>query len=225
MIKPTTMNYVILSVILLFSMQSFSQELVTVGERPASDSISKSNLRTKNIIMVGAGSTLLNGDANSPEFENFLQIQLKRFITPNLNINGNFKKFDIKDYGFETKGFLSGDLNLEWYVFPKNKLTPYMYLGAGILASNNFKDQNYKTQGGFGLDYLITDKIAITGSIEANYIYDEQKGSQLMQDADHLYYNALLGLHFYFGNKNSSSPKKIKKNQSSIINSNPIGMY
>jgi curli production assembly/transport component CsgG len=222
MIKPTKQKLVILSVMILLSLQCFSQELTAIGEKPVTDSLSKPSIRAKNIIMIGAGSTLLNGNVNSPDYENFIQIQLKRFVSSNLNINGNLKKFDLKDYNFETNGFLSGDLNVEWYVFPYNKLTPYIYLGAGILTSNNFEDQNYKTQGGLGLDYLITNKIAITGSVEANYIYDEQKGSQLMQEADQLYFNALVGLHFYIGSKKSSSAQKVKQNQASVINSNPI---
>ncbi|WP_323788778.1 hypothetical protein [Psychroserpens sp.] len=225
MITPTTIKHAIMCVFLMLSIHSFSQGLISVGEKPNSDSLSNSKLRTKNIIMVGVGSTLLNGEMNAPEYENFIQIQYKRFVIPNLNINGNLKKFDIKNYDFETNGFLSGDLNLEWYVFPSNKFTPYIYVGAGILTSNNFEDQNYKTQGGVGVDYLITDNIALTGSIEANYIYDEQKGSRLMQEVDQLYVNALIGFNFYFGSQKSNSPQKVKKNQSSIINSNPIGFY
>lgn len=222
MIKKTTKNRLVLAMIVLLSIQSFAQELTSVGEKPVTDSISNSSLRAKNVIMLGVGSTLLNGDMNSPDYENFIQIQIKRFITPNLNVNGNLKKFDIKDYSFKTEGFLSGDLNIEWYFFPNKKLTPYVYVGAGILTSNNFVDQNYKVQGGLGLDYLITQNIALTGSIETNYIYDEQKGSQLLQESDQLYFNALLGLHFYIGNIKSSKQQKIKKNQTSIINSNPI---
>lgn len=224
MIKSTTKKRLILMAIVLLSIQSIAQELTTIGETPIADSLLTSNLRAKTVIMVGAGSTLLNRNINSPDYENFIQIQLKRFISPSFNINGNLKKFDIKNYDFETHGFLSGDLNLEWYVIPNSKLTPYIYLGAGILTSNDFEDQNYKIQGGFGLDYLLTNKIAITGALETNYIYDEQKGSQLLQEADHLYFNALLGLHLYIGNTKSSARKKIKKNQASTINSNRIEM-
>lgn len=222
MIKPTTIKRSISCVMILLSLQCLAQELTTVGEKPTSDSISKSSIRAKNIIMLGAGSTLLNRDIVTPDIENFIQIQYKRFITPNLNINGNLKKFDIENYDFDTNGFLSGDLNLEWYVFPGNKVSPFIYLGAGILASNDYKDQNYKVQGGLGVDYLILDKLAIVASIEADYIYDEQKGSQLLQEADQLYFNALIGLHFYIGNSKSTQSQKIKKNQASIINSNPI---
>jgi len=221
MIKPTTMRPVILGLMLLLSVQCIAQELATVGEKSTSDSLS--SLRPKNIIMVGFGSTLLNTEKISPEVENFIQIQYKRFITSNLNINGNLKKFDIEDYDFETIGFLSGDLNVEWYVFPNHKFTPYIYVGAGILTSNDFNDQNYKVQGGLGIDYLITNKIALTASIESNYVYDEQKGSQIMLGIDELYFNALVGLNFYIGCGNSSSSSnKIKQNQTSIINSNPI---
>ena len=74
------------------------------------------------------------------------------------------------------------------------------------------------------VDYLITDKIALTGSIEANYVYDEQKGSKIMQEVNQLYVNALIGLHFYIGSHTSSSLQKVKKNQTSIIDSNSIGL-
>lgn len=222
-IKPTTTRAVILGLMVLLSMQCFAQELTTVGEK--TDSLSNSSIRAKNVIMIGAGSSLLNNEKIIPEIENFFQIQYKRFMTSNLNINGNLKKFDIEDFGFETEGFLSGDLNLEWYVFPDNKLTPSVFIGAGILTSNDFNDQNYKVQGGIGLDYLITNSIAIAGSIETNYVYDEQKGSIIMQGIDELYFNAVIGLHFYIGCRNkSNSSKKIKSNQTSTINSNLIGV-
>lgn len=224
MIKPTTFKRSMSCVMILLSLHCFAQELTFVGEKPSSDSISTSSIRSKNIIMLGAGSTLLNRDIISPDIENFIQFQYKRFITPNLNINGNIKKFDIEHYDFNANGFLSGDLNLEWYVIPNKKLSPFIYLGAGILTSNDYEDQNYKVQGGLGIDYLILDKIAIVASIEADYIYDEQKASQLLQEADQLYFNALIGLHFYIGNLNGSKAQKIKKNQESIINSNPIEM-
>lgn len=222
--KPTTFKSLTFGLIVFFSIQSFAQDLTAIGEK--TDSLSKSSIRAKNIIMIGAGSSLLNDKKIIPEIENFIQIQYKRFLTPNLNINGNLKKFDIEDYSFETEGFLSGDLNLEWYVFPNNKLTPYLFIGAGILTSNDFNDQNYKVQGGLGLDYLITNSIAITGSIETNYVYDEQNGSLLMQGVNELYFNALIGLNFYIGSKTSkSSSKKIDdNNQTSTINSNLIGM-
>ncbi|WP_040251343.1 hypothetical protein [Psychroserpens mesophilus] len=222
MIKPTRIKRSISCVLILLSLQCFTQELTTVGEKPISDSILKSSIRAKNIIMFGVGSTLLNRDVITPDIENFIQIQYKRFITPNLNINGNLKKFDIKNYDFDSNGFLSGDLNLEWYVFPSHKLSPFGYLGAGILASNDYQDQNYKVQGGLGIDYLLLAKLAIVASIEADYIYDEQKGSQLLQVADQLYFNALIGLCFYIGNSKSNKLQKVKKNHTSIINSNPI---
>lgn len=222
MITHPTIKSLVLIILVSISVQGFSQELTSTADKPVSDSISNSSLRTKNIMMLGVGSTLLNRDIIAPETENFIQIQLKHFIFNSINVNGNLKKFDIQNYDFDTNGFLSGDLNIEWYISQHRKLSPFIYLGAGILTSYDFEDQNYKVQSGLGLDYLIANKIAIAVSVEANYIYDEQKGSQLLQNADHLYFNALLGLHFYFGNIKSNKSKKLKANQTSVILSNPI---
>lgn len=222
MIKTTCINYLVLCLVFLFTVDSFAQELLDIGEKPVSDTLQIASLRSKNAISFGAGSTLLNGDFNTPEYENFLGLQLKRFITKNLVVSGNIKKFDIKNYDFDENGFLSGDLNLEWYLLPKNKLTPYLYVGPGLLISNDFKDKNYKVQGGLGLDFLINNYIGIVASIEANYIYDEQNGSQLLQEAEGLYYNATIGIQFYFGNRKTSSSSKNSKKKKTMIEESTI---
>ena len=64
------------------------------------------------------------------------------------------------------------------------------------------------------------------------YKYDLQNGSQLPQEPDGLYYNATIGLQFYFGNRNNSKTKVSKKEniekgvtekEQSVIESNWIG--
>nr|WP_321222338.1 hypothetical protein [uncultured Psychroserpens sp.] len=231
MIKTTTcINCLVIGFILLFSVNSTAQELLDIGEKSAKDSLLTSSVRSKTAFSVAAGSTLLNGDFSNPDYENFLKLELKQFLSSSFAISGNLKKFDIENYDFDENGFLSGDLNFEWYLFPKKKLTPYIYAGPGVLISNDFDDKNYKVQGGLGLDFLVTNWLSLVGSLEANYIYDEQKGSNLLQEADGLYYNATIGLQFYFGNCKNSAPKvpkakksKTVKEQSSIIQSNWIG--
>ena len=232
MTKTTTLKCLLFNLCLLLSMQSFAQELLDVGESQAEDSISNTLLRSKNAIYLGGGSSLINGDISNLDFENYFELKLKRFISPNIAINGNVKKFDIENFDFKEEGYLSGDLNVEWYILPEEKFSPYIFAGPGILTSNNFKDQNYKVQGGFGLEYLITNCIAVAGTLEANYIYDEQNGSQLLQEADNLYYNVSVGVQFYFGNDSKSKStkaklpkKKLSENESTVINSNLIGQY
>ncbi|WP_040282466.1 hypothetical protein [Psychroserpens damuponensis] len=233
MIKTACINYLACIFYLLLTVNSYAQELLDIGEKSASESLLSTALRSKTAISIGVGSTLLNGDFKTSDYENFLEFQLKQSVTSKLIISGNLKKFDVKNYDFDKYGFLSGDLNLEWYMLPNNKLTPYLYAGPGLLISNDFDDKNYKVQGGIGLDYLINNWLGIVASIEANYIYDEQNGSQLLQKADGLYYNANIGLQFYFGNgtyatrgskrKKRRKKEKTIKEKSSIIESNWIG--
>ncbi|WP_204345561.1 hypothetical protein [Psychroserpens algicola] len=229
MTKATTIKCLLMIVFLFLSVNSFAQGLLEIGEKPPEDSLSVTTLRSKNAISISIGSALLNGDFNDSDFENFLELQLKRFIAPKFAISGNIKKFDIKNYDFEEQGFLSGDLNVEWLILSNDKFSPFIFVGPGILLSNDFNDKNYKVQGGFGLEHLITNNFAVYGALEANYIYDEQKGSMLLQEADQLYFNGSIGILFYFGNRNYSkavkSKKKLSKNEPSIIKSNTIGYY
>ncbi|MCB0382124.1 MAG: hypothetical protein KDD05_02120, partial [Psychroserpens sp.] len=165
MITNSTIKSLVLIILISISVQGFSQELTSIVEKPVSNSISNSNLRTNSIVMLGVGTSLVNRDIIAPEMENFIQVQFKHFIFNSINVNGNLKKFDIKNYDFDTNGFLSGDLNIEWYMSKNRKLSPFIYLGPGILTSYDFEDQNYKVQGGLGLDYLIANKIAIVASV------------------------------------------------------------
>ena len=78
MIKSTTKKRLILMAIVLLSIQSIAQELTTIGETPIADSLLTSNLRAKTVIMVGAGSTLLNRNINL--FVQIILISLSRGI-------------------------------------------------------------------------------------------------------------------------------------------------
>lgn len=223
MIKTEFLKCAIFCYAILSSINSFSQELLELGEKTETDSIAALILRPKSAITIGVGSTLINGDFSNPDFENFLTLQLRRFVIPQIALSGNIKKFDIKNYDFEDQGFLSGDLNIEWCILPKQNFSPYIYAGVGILVSNDFEDQNYKVQGGIALEMLLTKVFSVIGQIEANYIYDEQKGSRLLQEADGLYYNATFGLRYYFGqNGFSKAKKRVSRNDKSEIDSNTI---
>lgn len=211
MTNTTFVKIFILQAFILLSVNATAQELYDYGEQPVKDSLSSTTLRPNMSILIGAGSAFVN-----PDYENFLELQLKSFITSQIVVSGNFKKFDVGNYDFKDQGFLSGDLNAEWFISPEKKITPFIYAGPGILISNDFDDKNYKVQGGVGLDVLINDWISIMGALEANYIYDEQKGSQLLQEVDGLYYNLTIGVQFYFGNRNTSSSRNTKKKKEKI---------
>lgn len=229
MTKTTTIKWLLLTAFICFTTEFYAQGLLDIGEKYASDTLTVTSLRSKTSISIGAGAIVMNGDLSDPDFENFLKLQLKHFISPRIAISGNLKKFDIDNYDFKDQGFLSGDLNAEWYILPNQKFTPYVFAGPGLLISNDFDDKNYKVQGGIGLEFLLSDCLALFGSLEANYIYDEQKGSMLLQEADQLYYNATIGISFYFGDckysKNGKSKKRLSENAPSIIKSNTIGYY
>lgn len=229
MINMTILKCLLFGILFTLSVKSYAQGLLDLGETSPSDTLLVTSIRSKNAVSISIGSTLMNGDLENPDFENFLELKLKRFITPKIGVSGNLKKFDIKNYDFKNEGFLSGDLNVEWYVLPDQYFTPYFFVGPGLLISNNFEDKNYKGQAGIGLEYLFNPYIAVVGVFEVNYIYDEQKGSMLMQDANQLYYNAVIGVQFYFGNnkysKTRKSKKKLSKNEPSIIKSNSIDHY
>ena len=186
-------------------------------------------LRGKNIVMPGGGFSLINGDYQNPVYENFGQIGYKRFLNNSFNVNVNYKKhyLDFDQQEFSDNGFMSFDLNVEYYILPYNKLTPYIYLGSGLVLSNDFDDANNKFQGGLGVEYLVADKIALTLLADGNYILNQDDETIAFQNVDDLYLGAALGIHFYFGKSSNATKRKTSKiaknlDGKTIINTNPI---
>jgi len=183
---------------------------------------SSKNLRGKNVIMPAGGSSFINGDFNNPKYETFGQIGYKRFLDEHFNVNLNFQKFDLESQDFLDNGFLSFNLNVEYYIFPNNPLSPYFYLGSGLMISNDFTDPNNKVQAGIGLEYLFDKQFGISLLANGNYVFNENLNQDIFRDVDELYYGAALGVSFYFGGIKNKRKKVVSNNEPTVISSYPI---
>ena len=214
----------LLSVLLMLS-----GAVIMAQQNNENSAIKKSNynaskyLRGKNVIMPAGGSSFINGDLDNPKYETFGQIGYKRFLDIHFNINFNFQKFDLESPDFLDSGFLSFNLNVEYYIFPKKSLSPYFYLGSGLMISTDFTEPNNKFQAGVGLEYLFDKNFGVSLLANGNYVLNVEELSQdIFRDVDELYYGAALGVSFYFGGMKKSSRKVANNNNPTVISSYPI---
>ena len=168
------------------------------------------NHRQRNVISPAAGSALLNNDLDNPNYETFGQLGYKRFLTRHWNVNMDLTKFNLQTEDFLDKGFLSLNFNLEYYILPDNAITPYFFVGGGMLTSNEIRETINKFQLGLGVEYLITGGFGLTLSTNGSYLVRDQIDQEVYADVDGILYGAAMGLNFYFGRRASNKRSRPK---------------
>lgn len=68
----------------------------------------------------------------------------------------------------------SGELGLHYFMFPHHRISPYLMLGGGVLVEDRdifrFQPEYHPfATGGFGLEFLLSDRLGATAMIKNNY--------------------------------------------------------
>lgn len=124
-------------------------------------------------------------------------------------LNKNFKlEFQAANGEFKIKNkfyqkFISGDINLNYYLLTKEKFTPFGYAGIGLCreyeeTSYSLNEYVPKIQIGLGFEYLIKPKFGLFFSGKYNYfLSDGMDGIKYGKYYDE-YYSGTIGLKYYF---------------------------
>ncbi|MBN4070430.1 Curli production assembly/transport component CsgG [Olleya sp. AH-315-F22] len=178
-------------------------------------------MRDKNAVSIAVGASLINGDYPDGLFEFYGHVGYKRFLSPYTNINFGFNKFSLANDNDAFKGgFFSFDLNLEFYLLPYDKFSPFVFVGAGLNASDDFESTSTKAQGGVGFEVLPKGSVGFKLFAEFNQVFTDELDGNTSGKANDGYLRVAFGVNFYFGETNKR--KKTKKDVPTIINSNPI---
>ena len=175
--------------------------------------------RGDNAVTASVGTAIINGDFPDPLFEFYAQIGYKRFINPFLNVNFTYNKFNLAYKDIANDGFMSFDINVEGLLMPDKPFSPFVFAGAGLNASNYFKQSDMKTQFGLGIEYIVTDGVGIKLFTDYNYVFSDLVDGKEFGGSDDAYWRIGFGINYYFGN---SKKKKEPISGPSIIKSNPI---
>jgi curli production assembly/transport component CsgG len=163
--------------------------------------------RSKFAIEFSGGVTLIDGDRVDPLLRPMVRGALKYFLTPSINLSASTNVIKLANKGYSEKGYATFDLNAEYILLPKDKLTPYIFVGGGFGLNDQFENIHAKVQYGAGLEYMASDKFGIKIYGEHNLNFSDNIDYLERGVRDDYYYRFGLGLTYYFGNKKIRTQK------------------
>lgn len=218
MIAKPLHYFVCVTMIFLTCFQSFAQE--QQHEIPKKPKTNFYNLRGTNAFDFAVGTSVINGDFQDPMFEIYSHVGYKRHLTPHFALDIGYHKFNLAYIDIYNEGFMSFDFNLELILLPHDSFSPFVFAGGGYNASNHFKETALKLQGGIGLEYVISPKIALKLYSDYNYVSSDILDGLEAGASDDTYFRIAFGANFYFGGK--SKKEKLLKDFSTEIEENSM---
>ncbi|WP_431135718.1 Curli production assembly/transport component CsgG [Psychroserpens mesophilus] len=220
--KPFYILVIALSCFILFPSLALTQEEIASDNNEVK--IKKTfktefyNLRGTNVFDVALGTSVINGDFVDPMFEIYTHFGYKRHVTPHFGIDVGYHKFNLAYIDSYNEGFMSFDVNLELTVLPHNKFSPFVFAGAGLNASNHFRETAHKFQGGGGVEYIVSNQFGIKLYTDYNYVLSDELDGLEAGDSDDTYFRLAIGINYYFGGSKIKAKKL--KGQATVIDSN-----
>lgn len=167
------------------------------------------DLRGTNAFDVAIGTSVINGDFVDPMWEIYSHVGYKRHFTPHLAVDIGYHKFNLAYVDLYNEGFMSFDLNIEVLLRPHHIFSPYIFAGAGYNAANHFSQSDPKIQGGIGIEYIVTDGVALKLFSDYNYVSSDTLDGLEAGAADDVYWRVAFGANIYFGG-NDKKAKALK---------------
>lgn len=162
--------------------------------------------RNKFALEVSSGLTLMDGDYDSPLFRPHGRGAIKYFISPGFNLSGSTNVINLANKERLDVGYLTFDLNLEWLLLPKDRLSPFLFSGVGFGANRIFENQHFKFQYGLGLEYMATNTLGVKIYAEQNINFSDNIDYLIHGVRDDYYYRFGLGLTYYFRKSQKKTP-------------------
>lgn len=124
---------------------------------------------------------------------------IKYFFDEKFNLELSGALYRLENEQILRRTFLSQELNLEYFVLPKYKFSPFIYAGVGTMFST--EPVKFKSQFGGGFEYLVTKNLGVR--ISSQYDVGFSDDWDLLVNGkmtDHALRFG-LGLNLYLGNK------------------------
>lgn len=179
--------------------------------------------RGSHAIEFAAGSAFVDGDYPSAKYEVYFRAGYKHYLTRYLNLNISFNSYQIAIKNFYDKRFMSYDLNAEFLFSPSTRFTPFIYIGGGYNASNDFDITASKVQAGMGLEVIVTNHLGLRLFGEYNYMFTDESNGLIDGEADGTLIRMGFGVHIYFGGQKKK--EAFRRKMKTVINSNLIIPY
>ncbi len=157
------------------------------------------NYRQRFSLFADAEVQQIKGDYVNPKWNIGGKIGLKYFLNDNINLELNANILKLQNENIFTKTFVVSEINLEYLILPKYRLTPFIYAGGGSMFSNN--SNFYKAQLGGGLEYLVDKNFAFRLSSQYDLGFKDDWDGLINGKKKDQAIRVALGINFYLGKK------------------------
>lgn len=169
-------------------------------------------------------ATLATGDTENNKYGFYYRLGYKRYILDHFAVGVSYNNYKlsyslIDQEEIEIEQQLNSiDFNFEYIVLPYDEYTPFFYAGFGYNALDSFEVSSIKLQLGFGMEYIVTDKLGVRLFGEYNHSMDDDMEFLINDQDDDTIIRVGAGLNFYFGGSKErerrleSIPTVIKSN-------------
>ncbi|MBB1140450.1 CsgG/HfaB family protein [Myroides sp. WP-1] len=162
--------------------------------------------KQKNELALAGGVNLFYGDLKEKKVGYAFRLAYARKLSHTFAVELNFTPIEIRTGKSYTNQKYSIDANLRAFLLPQDKLSPYLYLGPGVIGDyfmtqkREARDEKFywKIQYGAGLNYSFNSSYALFAFAEQNFTFtDKLEGVKQGKYKDY-YFNFGLGLKYYF---------------------------
>lgn len=155
--------------------------------------------RDKNAIGISLGPSIISGDYSNATSQLGYDIKWKYMLeNERFNVWVLLGGLELENRGVFQESFFTSAFNFEYILFPKERLTPYVYTGFGTVSRTDFNRSFFKLQGGVGIEWLATKKLGIFLSGEGNLLTSDALDRQVVGNRNDMFWNFRAGLNIYF---------------------------
>jgi curli production assembly/transport component CsgG len=159
----------------------------------------------KSSIGVSLGGNLISGDYSGEEIGPVVRVDYSAKLSKFFFLNFAGSAFELSNGDRFSESYAGLDLNAGFMVLPNDKLTPYIFGGAGYIFNlggdipDGFDSSYFKTQYGIGLEYLISQKLSLKAFAEHNISFSDDLDYVDQGKRNDHYFNFGVGLNFNLG--------------------------
>ncbi|WP_299129519.1 Curli production assembly/transport component CsgG [uncultured Winogradskyella sp.] len=165
--------------------------------------------RGTNVLETTVGLTILQDNLENKESGFYFRLGYKRAIIDHLFIGLSYNSYVLSYNDIEQK-LESFDFNLEFLALPYDNFTPFLFGGFGYNTLRDIEASTVKLQGGFGLEFIVVDKLGLKFFAEYNYNLEDKTEFVINDEDDDTFLRLGFGLNFYFGGE-TQRQKRLKE--------------
>lgn len=154
-------------------------------------------------LFANAEAFQIKGDYVDPKMTLGGKVGIKYFLTDYINAEVNVSSVTMENTAIFKRSVIASELNLEYLMLPKFKLSPYVYAGAGSFFLP--EGPKYKAQVGGGLEYLATKNLALRLGSQYDFGFNDDWDEFVNGKQNDQGVRIGLGVNLYFGSKNSKN--------------------